>query len=401
MTYLAAQHHGTKLSANIVRSIEQFEAMRDEWNALFEKACNPSPPLHFDWVSNWLSVHQGRFVRCDDGLRIICCRREGALVAVLPLYLREAMRISDGGRHLRFISTGEYERDEICPDYLDLLSFQETREQCVELAWSQLCQNLDRSYDRLELSDIPHDSQFVTWARENGAAHDLQIVPRGTCPIADLNGGFDKYLSRLSANTRQQIRRLLRAATQAGVVCESAQTPAQAHAFFDEMVQLHQRRWEAAGQPGCFSSQTFTRFHRQLIDMWLPSGKVVLTRIRCGKTTLAVKYGFLIGSKFDFYQSGVRLDEDCPIRSPGIVSFMLLMQHLISRGVVTFDFLRGSSNYKQRLATTAEPLVMVRRVRWTLGTTMGFVVDLGARGIRRAGRLAIGRGVVSARADSR
>jgi hypothetical protein len=273
---------------------------------------------------------------------------------------------------------------------MDLLCLEDAKEQCAQIAWKTLCCDMERTYDRLELSDIADHAAFANWARSNGADYDLQIVPRGVCPIADLSGGFEAYLSRLSANSRQQVRRLVRAAGQQGVHLESATSIEQAYGFFKEMAVLHQKRWESAGQPGCFSSPSFTTFHRQLIRDWLPSGKLVLTRLRVGDLTLAVKYGFKFGEKFDFYQAGVRTQEESPIKSPGIVSFILLMQHLIGQGVTCFDFLRGSSSYKQRLATTAQPLICVRKVRWTIGTTVGFVADIGARGMRRAGRLASG-----------
>jgi len=393
MAQLTMENSATQvISIEVVRTMAALAALREQWTALFDAAHNASPPLHFDWIWKWLELRGKEFVDANDGLRVICCRCNGKLIAALPLYQRRPLRLADGGKQLRFISTGEREQDELCPDYMDMLCLDEGKEQCADLVWGAICGDMKDSYDRLEFSDVADDSVFVKWARASGAASDLQIIPRGVCPIADLTGGFDAYLSRLSSNSRQQIRRLLRAAKQAGVTMECAATVDQACDLFDEMIELHQKRWTAAGERGCFASASFTEFHRQLIRDWLGSGRVVLTRIRLENQTLAVKYGFRNGSKFDFYQSGVRMDEDCPIRSPGIVSFMMLMQHLIEHGVVTFDFLRGSSNYKQRLATSAQPLVSVRRVRWTLMTTVGFAAEIAGRGIQRAGKLASGTG---------
>ena len=377
------------ITIQVVRTMESLGALREEWNALYEAALNPSPPLHFDWIWNWLELHSKGYVNGTQGLRVICCRREGKLIAALPLYQRRAMRLTDGGKHLSFISTGQHEHDELCSDYMDMLCLEDCKERCVELGWQAILEDLQQGYDRVELSDMADDSVLVKCVRNSGADSDVQIVPRGVCPIADLTGGFDAYLSRLSSNTRQQIRRLLRAAIQAGVEMERAHTVEEAYGFFEEMIELHQKRWTTAGERGSFASASFTEFHRKLIRDWFASGRVILTRIRKGEQTLAVKYGFRTRAKFDFYQSGVRMDEDCPIRSPGIVSFMMLMQHLIEHGVLSFDFLRGSSSYKQRLATTAQPMVSVRRVRWTINTTMGFVASISTRGVRKAGKLAL------------
>lgn len=374
--------------SEVVRDRRSFDALRQSWDMLFQQAHNASPPLAHAWLSKWMDIYGDRYMSGDSSLRIICCWRGEELVGAMPLYLRRRQGLSDGGAHLAFISTGEHQSEEICPDYLDMLCLEGVKDLCVEVAWSTILGQLASEYDRLDLKDIADYSPLIKWARMHGAASDIQIAPRGVCPIADLHGGFEAYLSRLSSNTRQQGRRLLRAAQTAGVELQIAETPEQINEFFDEMVELHQHRWEAAGQPGCFSSQLFELFHREMAKQWVPSGRAVLSRIVVGGQTLAVKYGFRVGTKFDFYQSGIRTDDEAaPIRSPGIVSFLLLMKWLCSQGVTDFDYLRGSSAYKRRLATTVQPLVQVRRVQWTWRTGLGCAADLGIRCARRASRL--------------
>lgn len=375
------------VQCEIVRTQEGFDQLQPAWDALFQQAHNPSPPLSYEWLQKWLDIYGEQYLGDESALRIICCWRGRDLVGVLPLYVRRQQRVADGGTHLAFISTGEQQNEEICPDYLDMLCLADVKDYCIELAWRAILQDMAGDYDRIELKDVADHSGVVKWARAHGAASDIQIVPRGVCPIADMHGGFEAYLSRLSSNTRQQGRRLLRAAAQAGVQFQVATTPEEVREFFGEMVDLHQRRWEEAGQPGCFASESFEQFHRQLAEQWVPAGRAVLSRIVLQGQTLAVKYGFRVGAKFDFYQSGIRMDDASPIKSPGIVSFLMLMNWLCGQGVAEFDFLRGSSAYKQRLATTVQPLVEVRRVLWTWRTGLGCAVDLGSRCARRARRL--------------
>jgi hypothetical protein len=335
----------------------------------------------------------------EEGLRIICCRRGEELVAVLPLYLRRPLRVSDGGTHLTFISAGERIEDEVCPDYMDLLCLRETREACARAVWTSLCEDLKGSYDLLELSDMADHSPLVSLAREIGPEYDLEISPRGTCPISDLDGGMEAYLSRLSHKTRAQCRRLLRAADDAGVQFQAAQGPEEAAEFYRELVEVHQRRWETVGEMGCFNSVPFAQFHRKLSEMWVPAKQAVLSRMRLDGRTLAVKYGFRLNGKFDFYQSGVRLEENAVLKSPGTASLLLLMRYLIDEGITSFDFLRGSAQYKQRLATGVQPLVQVRRVLWTWPTSIGFAASLGTRAMRKAGRVMSRRKTVQARSE--
>jgi CelD/BcsL family acetyltransferase involved in cellulose biosynthesis len=85
------------------------------------------------------------------------------------------------------------------------------------------------------------------------------------------------------------------------------------------------------------------------------------------------------GEKFDFYQSGVRRDAAGPLPSPGITANLLLMRELLKRGVTRYDFLRGQSAYKERLATDACSLVRLRVMRLTVGTA----VSVSVRVVRR------------------
>lgn len=376
----------SQLEVAVIREPSRWTAMAEEWQGLFVVSPSASPTLHYDWLRTWWDVYGDVCSRAEDGLRIVTCRRGGRLVAALPLYDRRPARAWNGGRRLGFIGTGESEREEICSDYLDLLYRPEDCEEATAEVSKLLTGPLAGEYDYLELTDLSDASPLVRWAVSEGAGHQAETSPRGACPIADLNGGFENYLGRLSANTRQQCRRLMRQAEQAKVAFEVADE-SRRDEFFEQLVELHQRRWQADGKPGCFSAERFTRFHRELVKKWLPEGRAVLSRLSLAGRPIAVKYGFVLNGKYDFYQSGVLADDAAELKSPGVVSFMYLMRHLAGHGVKTFDFLRGSSSYKQRLATTAQPLVQVRLVRGTWRTGVGRLCSMVRRGGGKARRL--------------
>jgi CelD/BcsL family acetyltransferase involved in cellulose biosynthesis len=118
--------------------------------------------------------------------------------------------------------------------------------------------------------------------------------------------------------------------------------------------------------PGCFSASRFTDFHRALVREWLPSGRAVLARLSLAGRGVAVLYGFVTGSKFDFYQGGVNTTDSGPLGSPGNLAHLLLMRALSERGVLKYDFLRGDSSYKDRLSTDQNKLVRLQVWRPTV-----------------------------------
>jgi CelD/BcsL family acetyltransferase involved in cellulose biosynthesis len=169
-------------------------------------------------------------------------------------------------------------------------------------------------------------------------------------------------------------------------------TPRQLVSAFADLINLHQERWVREGRPGVFAAWRFIEFHRGLADAWLPSGRAILARLFLDSEPIAVLYGFVTGSKFDFYQSGIQIDPAGPLRSPGTLAHLLLMKALSERGVTTYDFLRGSSEYKKRLATGENQLATIelwrptpRVATWRAAHSFARLTSAGVRFVRRAG----------------
>jgi CelD/BcsL family acetyltransferase involved in cellulose biosynthesis len=371
------------VTARLVREEGEWDVLRPQWKALYESSPYASTPLDFDWLRTWWRLFAPT---CGSGgLRIVTAWRGARLVGALPLYEDRSACGPLAVRQLRFLSTGEEEHEETCPDYLNILCLPGEEAAGLEAVWDCIKR---LGWDHLELLDLPAESPLL---RNRAFAGSARTFPRGTCPVADLAGGFEAYLERLSSNSRQQSRRLLRAGERAGATFEIVGVD-QAPGAFDALVRLHQARWTPEGKPGVFAAPRFTAFHREIVRAWLPCGRAVLARLCLGGEPVAVLYGFVTGSRFEFYQSGVGRDDTGQLRSPGNLAHLLLMQTLAERGGTTYDFLRGASYYKKRLATRERQLVGVEVWRSTLRGAICRSVRLAARVTRRGSRcLSLGR----------
>jgi CelD/BcsL family acetyltransferase involved in cellulose biosynthesis len=364
-------------SVKIVCCDAEWETLREDWNALYAASPGASTPLDFRWLRQWWTSYAGALT--GAGLRIVTLWRGSELIGVLPLYVRRERLGPFAIQRLGFLSTGEAEVEETCPDYLNLLCRAGEEAICSDAAWRAI---EAMSFDHMELLNIPEGALVQSAAAPRGLIRNS----RGACLIADLNGGFDAYLKRLSANSRQNARRLIREAERAGVQFELAEA-AQADEVFVDLIRLHQARWTANGQPGAFAAPRFVAFHRAMVSHWMRDRRVVLARMSLAKQPVAILYGFVTGTRFDFYQSGIRMNDSCPLRSPGTLAHLLLMRALVGRGITAYDFLSGSAPYKARLTTSATGLLEIGLWRTTVRSVLFRSAAWGGRALQRGVRL--------------
>jgi len=366
-------------TTRVIGSQVEWSAIRDDWEALYAVSPTASIALDYEWLESWWQTYSPG-MRAPE-LCVITVWRGARLIGAIPLYLRQEMRWPIGLRRLGFLSTGEAEFEETCADYLNVLFMPDEEAVCVSAVW-QVIRQLD--WDHLELLDLPADTPLLNSPEFPGNA---RLIERGGCPIADLDQGFEGYLGKLSPNRRQNARRLMREAEKAGATFELVGA-ADAAETFDDLVRLHQARWEAEGKPGVFGAPRFREFHRSLVRQWLPGGRAVLARLSLGAEPAAVLYGFVLGTKFDFYQSGVQRDSDGLLKSPGNLAHLLLMKSLAARGITAYDFLRGSASHKERQATRRTALTGVEVWRPTFRSALYKSATLAGRILRRGIQIA-------------
>lgn len=165
------------------------------------------------------------------------------------------------------------------------------------------------------------------------------------------------FLKLVSGNTRSQVRRSIKEYGKLGdVVLESAQTAEQGLDWLDRLAALHQSHWTGRGQPGAFSNEFFTRFHRTLVQRHLVDGQIQLLRIRVGEQDLGYLYSFVRGGRVYLYQSGLEYGLIEKHARPGLVAHVLAAQHNAAAGHDVYDFMAGESRYKLNLATLDEQM---------------------------------------------
>lgn len=319
------------------------------WRRLEQSLDNVPVCCSSDWTEAWLRQYGDLVLH-----RLIVATHHDALAAVALL-----TKSVDDSRGWWPISSwhlgtaGEPDADSVCVEYNGLLCRPADRAAVMSALTMIVVEELDA--DRFvvdgvaagELNSAMVTSPFWQWTTKYARY----------CDLAALREKGVAAISAFGDSTRKGIRQNLR--DYGPVTVEWADTAAAAHAVFDELIVLHQRRWTAVGEPGCYASRRFTAFHRELIDRLVPQGQMVLVRVRAGEQTLGCSQLLIDRHRVLVYQGG-RLS--CSRKhSPGLVTDYCCLRESLERGYDAFDFMAGDSIHKQRLTTHTAPLLWGER----------------------------------------
>ena len=164
-------------------------------------------------------------------------------------------------------------------------------------------------------------------------------------PLANFTT-LEGFTSSLSRNSRQQLRRSIRAYECKGpLTVEVARDTQSALTFFAQMRALHIRSWTRRENRHAFSNPFFETFHRSLIRRGVTNGAVDLLRVSAGDQAIGYLYNFRHSGTVSSYQSGFD-DVDGQLR-PGYVCHALAIAHYAAAGMSSYDFLGGTNQLKQ------------------------------------------------------
>ncbi len=277
----------------------------------------------------------------------------------------------------------------LAPEHNDIIAVNEYRAAVTadlrKLLWSQQFDQLDLQGVRARLF---HELQ-ASWPREywNGFASSSPFVDLNATRAAD-----GDYLSRLSGNTRSRIRKSFRILTKhhGEPQISVARDPSIALSWFDELLDLHDRRWESLETPSGFTESART-VHRAMIRSScagdpLDGVRADIVRVTAGDKVIGLLYHLIRGGHVHFVQSGINYDVERQVK-PGLVCHALSVQSCIDEGFSIYDFLGGESEppqYKRSLSTDSAALYWSQLPAATVRMDLMHGLRVGRRSIRDA-----------------
>lgn len=335
----------------IIDSKNGFDGLEREWNDFLASSPVNNIFLRWEWLRTWWDVYAER----KDRLTIITVRLEGKLVGIAPFYIRR--HIIAGVypiKTLMFLGTQNEGKGDVCSDYMDVLYKGDEKaivENIFETITSRsLCDNI--FFTRIDKSSplFPvYEEMAVKFRFRN------KVTGEFISPYIPLPGSFDDYLNSLSTSMRQKLKKERRnlEAAYPGAEFRIVDSPEALDRDFNELIRLHQMRWESKNEGGVFSDRRFTEFHKRVLPIFLKQGHLQLIFLSHCEKNLAVLYNFVYNDKTYFYQSGI------DIGSGDVVFGYLMHDHCIEwaikNGLTEYDFLPDGTkgSYKERFTKTS------------------------------------------------
>ncbi len=324
--------------------IAALEPYAEAWNRLAAGV----PFRSWEWLSTWWR-HYGPSDGAGDRRRRLWVPgvfdEAGALLGAAPCYAEQS---AAAGRVLRLLGDVE-----VCSEYLGVLAAP-GREEAVASAIAEYLadrfhapRSSPEQWDLMTLEAVdtadPVLQPLLRQLGQMGAG--VHLRPGPGCWRRDLPASWEGLVAGLSKNQRKQFRRALRRAEQRGVVLRRVECLSDLAPAFEHLVDLHQRRWQSQGEPGCFASDRFLAFHCDAMPQMLRAGQLQLLWFEADGKPLAAEYQLAGAGTVYLYQAGV--DPDRLAWEPGHVATAHILQVAIDQGFRRFDFLRGDEPYKR------------------------------------------------------
>jgi hypothetical protein len=327
--------------------------MLSVWQVVEQQLADVPLMASSEWIECWLR-HYGdlvphRFVTLQADSRYVA-------VALLTRGVDQAGGLW-GERTWHLGTAGEPDHESVCVEYNGWACLPEVREIFIRQLIAAV--QAEPDWDSLHFDGFA-EYDLPTWLLDDPEWECVR-KPARWVDLAAVRSTDDELIQSFGDSTRKGIRQNIRKMGQ--VRFEWAETTDHALHIFSDLVSLHQERWNSVGEPGCYASQRFTDFHRDLIQHLAPQQRMILVRVSAEDRIVGASQLLIDRGRALVYQGGRLADE---AGSPGLVTDFLAMQECLNRGYAAYDFMAGDSMHKRRLTTHATPLVWAsyRRPRW-------------------------------------
>jgi CelD/BcsL family acetyltransferase involved in cellulose biosynthesis len=340
----ATHHESPRLQIRVVESLASLGDLVEWWDSHAA-----SPMQSPDWLLSWWETFAGP----TRQLQILVVQLEQKTLGIAPLY---SSRYAGSVGITRWLGSGR-----ACTDFQSLVTAPANQE-LVQLAVAQWFLNRQRAgtWSMLELDGVgEHALLGVLIQQMQLAGCPVETVSRESTWRIELTDGWKGFVAGLSKTQRAQARNLLNRFDKNQDYRFRIARGDELPAALEASIELHQRRWQATGHPGCFADKRFQKFARRAFERLAASGRAEILLLEDQRRAISALICLCDqhGNRF-VYQAG--RDPAYESARAGQMLNLLAAREACERGIRFTDYLRGDEIYKPRLGAVPTPSTRYR-----------------------------------------
>ncbi len=330
-----AETSAPAVELSLITSRAAFDALEEEWNALFERAGKGTQVFQtFNWNWHWANTYLSGSEGGIDGLKlcIVTGRRDGKLIMVWPLVSERVRGIT------QIFWMGEpvsQYGDVVIDNISDALSV-------MRAGWEFL--KTHAKGDVLRLRRVRADAAVAELLNEIGA----RVADRLTAPYIDLASAptFAKYEERYSSHARKNRRRLRRRLEERGpVTFERHYGGDEARALAVKALELKAQWLQARGLIShAISDQRMSRFFADAAGSSGRSTNCIVSVLKCNGEPAALEVAFTCKGRLAMHV--IVYDLRFEKSSVGVLLMEKCLSDGYEDGLAVYDMLAPGDNYK-------------------------------------------------------
>jgi CelD/BcsL family acetyltransferase involved in cellulose biosynthesis len=331
------------LEVRTYRSLEELEALRENWNELLE--CYPLATTFstLEWLIPWWRSFGQSFGKDQQLLVVGFFDEASQLVALAPLALAR-LRVAPAVslRLLRLMGDGSHDSDNL--DLPVRAGFEER----VAEALLHFLENQRALWDFCELNTMPPESPAANALRQL-LERKKWIVEQNDRPASAiaLPATWEEYLKQLSSKERGKIGlRTRRLEKKYEVRIRKCAEQTEIDSLLQILYDLHGKHWQLRGLPGTLHSPARRQFYREMAPLLLKRSRLELWVLELKEKIVAAQFSLRHGTTVFSLQEG--FDPDYSADSVGYVLRSQVLKQLIADGIRRYDFLGGADESKLR-----------------------------------------------------
>ena len=187
----------SQLTITVCSSMEQWRALRSEWNDLLRDSAASSFFLTWEWLYSWARYS----VKNNRQLFILKVAYKDQPVAIAPFYLEKKRRFLVTITELKFLGAPD-----AGSDYLDVFIKKGHEKRVAQGLYRYLLREARHQWDFLCLTDVPADSLFLLHfmnAVEADGKH-LELSRSAYCPALQLPDSEEDLYAMMSSGWRKK-----------------------------------------------------------------------------------------------------------------------------------------------------------------------------------------------------